>query len=216
MFLGHFGLALAAKKINSKPSLGSTMMAAQFVDLLWPLLLLLNIERVTVEPGNTVVTPLNFEFYPYSHSLVAGIIWAVLFGLTFYLLKRDIWSAVLLGGLVVSHWLLDLVVHRPDLPLWFSDEHKVGLGLWNSVTATVIAEMVLFFSGVFIYASTTSAKNRVGRFAYWGLIIFLLAVEVSNLFSPPPPNATVIGYVGLSQWLIIAWAYWIDRNRVDS
>ena len=215
MFLGHFGLALAAKKLDSKPSLGTTMMAAQFVDLLWPLLLLLNIEKVKIAPGNTAVTPLDFEFYPYSHSLVAGLIWAALFALTYYGFKRNAGSAVLLGLLVVSHWVLDYIVHIPDLPVWLSDENKVGLGLWNSVPATLTVELVLFLSGVIIYVTATKAKNNIGRYAYWGLIVFLLLVEIANLFSPPPPSATAIGYVGLSQWLIIAWAYWIDRNRIS-
>lgn len=215
MFLGHFGLALAAKKIDTRPSLGTTMMASQFVDLLWPLLLLLNIEKVAIEPGNTAVTPLDFEFYPYSHSLVAGLIWASIFALSYYGLKKNARGAILLGVLVMSHWVLDYITHRPDLPLWLSDNDKVGLGLWNSVTATVILELTLFISGALLYIRSTKPKNNVGRYAYWALILFLLVIEISNLLSPPPPSATAIGYVGLSQWLIIAWAYWIDRNRVS-
>lgn len=214
MFLGHFGLALAAIKIDSRPSLGTSMMASQFVDLLWPVLLLLNIEKVSIEPGNTAVTPLDFEFYPYSHSLVAGVLWAVLFSLTYYVVKKNLRAAILLGALVISHWVLDYVTHKPDLPLFLSGGTKVGLGLWYSVTGTVIVEMILFFSGVFIYMSATKAKNNAGRYGYWSLIVFLLLIEITNLLSPPPPSANAIGYVGLSQWLIIAWAYWVDRNRV--
>ena len=115
--------------------------------------------------------------------------------------------------LVVSHWVLDLIVHIPDLPLFPGSAVKVGFGLWNSIAATVIVEGLIFVGGVYLYVKSTKAQNKKGVFALWGLVIFLILVYVMNIIGPPPDSAQAIGFVGLSQWLIIAWGYWIDRNR---
>jgi len=213
VFLGHFGTSLAAKKIVSRPSLGTLFMAGQFIDLLWPLFLLLGIERVEIDPGNTAFTPLDFVSYPISHSFVGVLIWAGLFGGAYFLLRKDARSSVLLGGLVLSHWVLDLVVHRPDLPLLPGVATKVGLGLWNSVAATMVVEGLIFIGGVWLYQRATEAVNRKGRWGFLGLIAFLAIIYVMNIFGPPPPDAGPIAYVGLSMWLLVAWAYWVDRNR---
>ena len=132
MFIGHFGVGLAAKPLAPKTSLGTLFLAAQFIDLLWPTLLILGIEQVRIDPGNTAVTPLDFERYPVSHSLLAVIGWAVLIAVAYQLLRRYPRGAIVLGILVVSHWLLDLVVHRPDLPL-YPGSARFGFGLCSGV-----------------------------------------------------------------------------------
>jgi hypothetical protein len=215
MFIGHFGAGLAAKGIDRKPSLGTSLMAAQFVDLLWPVLLLLGIESVKIEPGVTVVTPLNFVYYPFTHSLFSGIFWGIGFGVVYYLLKMDIRSSLLLGALVVSHWVLDYIVHRADLPIVPWSDFKAGLGLWNSMPLTIIIEGLIFIAGAGIYLISTKARNKTGAYSLWGLLIFLIVIYYSNLVSSPPPSDKAIGWVGLSQWIIIVWGYWIDRNRVS-
>jgi len=213
MFIGHFGVGLGAKKIISKTSLGTIFLASQFIDLLWPLFLLLGIEHVKIDPGNTVVTPMNFIYYPFSHSLIGVLIWAVLFAGIYFLIKKDFKVALWLGILVTSHWILDLLTHRPDLPLLFNNETMVGFGLWNSLIGTIIIEGSIFAAGIYFYLKVTSSKNRTGNIAFWSLIGFLVIIYISNLFGPPPPSEEPIGYIGLSQWLLIAWAYWIDKNR---
>ena len=215
MFIGHFATGLAAKKVAQKPSLGTLFMAAQFIDLLWPVLLLLGWENVIVDPGNTIVTPLNFTDYPFSHSMLFVLIWAVLFATVYYFIKKDKVSSIWLGVLVFSHWLLDLLTHRPDLPLMpGSGQTKVGLGLWNSLVGTMVVELGLFAFGIYIYLKVTKAKNKTGTYAFWALMIFLFFIYLSNIFGPPPPpDVTTLGVVGLSQWLLVIWAYWIDRNR---
>jgi hypothetical protein len=213
MFLGHFGVGFASKPAARRVSLGTLFMAAQFVDLVWPVLLLLGIEKVAVDPGNTAFTPLNFTYYPFSHSLVGVLIWAVLLGLVYYGIKGRGRPALLLGGLVVSHWLLDLIVHRSDLPLTLGNHHMVGLGLWNSIPLTIVVEGVIFFGGVWIYTRVTRARDKIGRYGLCGLVTFLAIVYALNMLGPPPDSPQAIGAVGLLQWLLVVWAYWIDRHR---
>lgn len=213
MFIGHFGVGFGAKKAAPAISLGTLFLAAQFVDLLWPVLLLTGLERVRIDPGNTVVTPLNFVYYPYSHSLVAALIWAALFGLIYFVIRKNLRNSLVLAGLVVSHWLLDLIVHRPDLPLLSDSGVKVGLGLWNSVLLTVLVEGTIFIAGVLLYFRATRARNRRGSIILWGLVAFLGIIYLLNLFGPPPDAVKPIAVVGLAQWLLVAWGYWIDRNR---
>lgn len=213
MFLGHFGLGMAAKKAVPVVSLGTLFLAAQFIDLLWPFFLLFGIETVAIEPGNTRFTPLNFISYPFSHSLLAVIGWAILFSVIYYLIKKNGKTAITLGLLVVSHWFLDLIVHRPDLPLAFNEETKWGFGLWNYPFLTLIIEILLFVLGIYLYLQSTISKNKTGIYAFWGLIIFFMLIYVMNAAGNPPPNSEMIGYVGLAQWLFIIWGYWIDRNR---
>ena len=213
MFIGHFGAGFAGKKFDKNPSLGTYFMAAQFVDLLWPLFLLLGIERVKIESGNTAVTPLDFTYYPFSHSLIGVIFWALLFGLVFFLFRKNVRAAFVLGAIVISHWVLDLIVHRPDLPIIFGIDLKVGFGLWNSLIGTVIVEGLIFIGGLFIYLKSTKAKNKTGTFALWGLVAFLIIIYISNLIGPPPNSTEAIGIVGNAQWLIVIWGYWIDKNR---
>ena len=213
MFIGHFGTAFAAKKFAPKPSLGTLILAAQFIDLLWPVLLLLGIEKVAIDPGNTAVTPLDFYHYPISHSLLGVLGWAVLFGLVYYLIKKNWKNSLGLGVLVLSHWVLDLLTHRPDLLLIPGLELKVGLGLWNSLIGTLIIELAIFAGGVYLYLKMTKAKNRKGSYGAWGSIIFLLLVYSSNIFGAAPPSVEPIAYIGLLQWLLVLWGYWIDRNR---
>ena len=213
MFIGHFGVGFGAKKIDPRPSLGTIFMAVQFVDLLWPLFLILGIERVEIKPGISAMTPLDFVYYPFSHSLLFGIIWGIVFGAIYFFFRKNIRSAILLGILVLSHWVLDLIVHIPDLPLFPGSSVKLGFGLWNSIAGTIIVEGLIFLGGAYLYFKSTKAENKKGVFALWGLIIFLILIYIMNIIGPPPPSAQAIGYVGLSQWLIIAWGYWIDRNR---
>ena len=213
MFLGHFGVGFGAKAAAPKVSLGSLFLAAQFLDLLWPTLLLLGVERVRIAPGITAVTPLDFEHYPVSHSLLAAIGWAALFAATYHFLRRHRRGAIVLGLLVLSHWLLDLVVHRPDLPLWPGGAERAGLGLWSSHAATLAVELAIFLAGVWLYQRTTAALDRTGRWAFWGLVAFLLAIHAGNLLGPPPPSVAAIAWVGQAQWLLVAWGYWVDAHR---
>ncbi len=213
MFIGHFAVAFAAKKLAPKPSLGTHFIAVQFADLLWPPLLLLGMEKVAIEPGNTAFTPLNFISYPISHSLMMSIVWSLLFAGVYYLIKKDMKGAAVLGLAVLSHWILDVFTHRPDMPLTPGETSYLGLGLWNSIAATIIVEGLLFFGSVTLYSRITKAMNKKGTLVLWSLVAFLALIYVMNIVGPPPPDSTSIAYAGLSMWLLVAWGYWVERNR---
>lgn len=213
MFIGHFGVGFAAKSVAPKISLGTLFLAAQFIDLLWPSLLLLGVERARIVPGATAVTPLLFEHYPVSHSLLAVLGWGVLVGGTYLLFRRQRVAAVVLGALVISHWLLDAIVHQPDLPLFPGSATVVGLNAWSSLPLTLAIEVPLFALGVWLYARATSPRDAIGRWSFVALVVFLLGVHAANLFGAPPPDVAAIAWVGQLQWLLILWGYWIDRHR---
>jgi hypothetical protein len=214
VFLGHFAAGLAAKKLTPYTSLGTLLLSAQLLDLIWPTLLLRGIEEVRIAPGITPVTPLDFVSYPWSHSLLMATAWALLFATLYAVIRRYPRGAMVVLTLVLSHWVLDLVSHRPDLPLAPWPGPKVGLGLWYSVPATLIVEGVLFALGLYLYKINTEPVDRTGRYAFGAFAATLAIVYAASLFGPPPPDTHTIAIVGHAQWLLVAWGYWLDRHRV--
>ena len=115
MFIGHFGLAFAARRAAPGVSLAILFLAAQFADTLWPFLVAAGVEQVRIDPGHTAVTPLDFVSYPWSHSLLMLAVWGVLLGWMFRTVDRRAFAVI--AALVVSHWVLDFVTHVPDMPV---------------------------------------------------------------------------------------------------
>lgn len=213
MFIGHFGIGFGAKSKASKVSLGTLFLAAQFIDLLWPTFLLLGWEQVGIKPGLTTVNPLDFTYYPFSHSLLAVLGWALLLGGLYFWVNQNKVGSLVVGLLVVSHWVLDLLVHTPDLPLSPANSIMVGLGLWNSLIGTIVVEGCIFAVGLLFYLRATKANDKVGRYGLWGLAGFLVLVYAGNFVGSPPPDVTAIAWVGQLQWLVVAWGYWVDKHR---
>jgi hypothetical protein len=212
MFIGHFGIALAVKKAAPSASLGTLIFAAQFLDLLWPILLLADIEHVRISPGITRVSPFDFYDYPISHSLLMAVAWSVAVAAIYYATRRYTRGAWVISLAVLSHWILDFLVHRPDLPLWPSGP-RVGLGLWNSWYASIAAEVLIFVAGVWIYATATRARDVIGRYAFWALVAFLFVGYLSVLAAGAPPNVTALARGGLMMWLLVLWGWWADKHR---
>lgn len=212
MFIGHYAAGLAAKAVAPRTSLGTLLLAAGFIDLLWPVFLLLGLERVRIAPGITAATPLDFEHYPLSHSLLAVTGWAVGLGAAYQWLRRYPRGAVVVGLLVVSHWMLDALAHRPDLPIVPGSEARVGMGLWYSVPATLAVELTLFAAGWWLYLRATRPVAGRRQWPLWGLAAFLLVVYAGNLFGEPPPSVAAIAWLGQAQWLLVAWGYWAEKR----
>ena len=213
MFIGHFAVGFASKRAAPRASLGVLMAAPLFADLLWPIFLNAGIETVRIVPGDTSFTPLDLHDFPWSHSLVTSLAWSAIFAAAFWAATRYTRGALVLALGVFSHFVLDFVTHRPDLPLYPGSATSVGLGLWNSRPATMAVEIAMFVVGVAIYARTTRAINRRGAFALWALVVLLAVFYLNTCFGPPPPNVNVIKYAGLTGWLFPVWAWWIHRNR---
>jgi hypothetical protein len=213
VFLGHYGIAFAAKRAAPRTSLGALSFAAEFLDELWPILLLLGVEQVRIVPGLMTMSPLDFTYYPFSHSLVMAIVWGILIGGVYFLLRRYGRGAWILGMLVVSHWVLDLPMHRPDLPLWPSaSSPKVGWGWWNSVAVTYILELTIYAAGVSAYVRATSARDRIGSWGLWAYILILAIIFVGSN-GPPPPSERALAWMTLGIWLFVPWAWWVDKHR---
>jgi hypothetical protein len=213
MLLGHYGVALAAKRVAPRTSLGATAFAAQWLDELWPILLLLGVERVRIAPGLMAANPLDFVHYPFSHSLLMTAVWAALVGGAHYALRRDARGAWVVGALVASHWLLDAPMHRPDLPLWPGSEVRVGLGLWRSLPATIAVELTLFALGLAAYLRATRPRDRIGRWGLWAMVATLLAIFFGGVWGAPPPDERALATFALGLWLLAPWAHWVDRHR---
>jgi hypothetical protein len=213
VFIGHVATALAAKKIDPRPSLGTYLLAASWADVLFSALLLGGWETVEIAPGHTAMMPMAFPHYPFSHSLAGALVAAALIGAIYWARRRLVGVALVVGSLVIGHWILDAVSHVPDMPIGFTGP-VVGLGLWRSVAATFAVEGLLFFAGVVLYLRATRARDRIGRWALAGFIGLLAAAYVSGPFSGPPPSTIAMAVVNnVACWLLIVWAIWIDRHR---
>ena len=212
MFVGHLGVSLAAKAAQPRAPLAALVAASFGLDLLWPLLLLAGVEKVSVEPGNTAFTPLTFDHYPWSHSLLMAAVWAGLAGAGLYALGRSRRISLLVAAVVLSHWILDFVTHRPDLPLWPGGP-RLGLGLWNSLPATILVEGTLFLGAVWMYVRSCPAHDGVGRWAFRALVALVGVIWITQPWSPPPPGPNAVTVVALALWIFPWWAAWIERHR---
>jgi membrane-bound metal-dependent hydrolase YbcI (DUF457 family) len=213
VFIGHYAVGFAAKRLAPRASLGVLMAAPILLDLLWPVFLAAGWEQVRIDPGNTAFTPLDFVSYPISHSLAAAIGWGLLCGIIYRLLTGYARGAVVVGLGVVSHWVLDFVTHRPDLPLYPGGE-RFGLGLWNSIPATMAVEIAMYAAAVWIYVSMTRPRDRIGAYSLWAFVAFALVAYAGNVAGGPPPGVGALIVVASVQWIVPFWAWWIDRHRV--
>jgi predicted membrane channel-forming protein YqfA (hemolysin III family) len=213
MFIGHYALGFAAKRVAPRTSLGTLFVAPTLADLLWPVFLLLGVEQAHMVPGANPFLTLWLDDYPYSHSLFALIVWGALFGYLYKAKTADKRAALVIGLLVVSHWVLDFVTHRPDIEL-DPGGAKLGLGLWNSPAATVIVESVMLIAGVAIYTRLTRARDGIGRWGLLGLVVLLAGSYGTTLFMPAPTNMRAVAAGGIIfEGIFVLLAWWVDRHR---
>lgn len=213
MFIGHFAVGFAAKKVAPGVSLGWLGAAALLPDLLFPAFFLLGWEHLRIVGGANALTAIEFTSYPFSHSLAGTGVWAAGIGLACWLATRNGRGALVVSLAALSHWFLDALTHRPDMPL-YPGGPVVGLGLWNSPAATVVVEGSLFIAAVWVYSTATRATDRMGRWALRALIALLVLLYVKFIAGPPPPAENAFAWAGLLSWLFPLWLWWIDRHRV--
>ena len=213
MFIGHNAVGFASKPAAPRTSLGFLMAAPMLLDLIWPILVLLGIERVSIAASApTPFLRLEFISYPWSHSLLMACVWAALYGGSYFLRTRYTRGAWMLAMGVVSHWVFDFITHRADMPLWPGGP-KVGLGLWYSTAGTIVTESLIFVGGVALYLRATKARDRTGSIGAWSLIILLALGYAASVLGGAPPSVTAMASGALIMWLIPFWAAWFDRHR---
>ena len=212
MFVGHLAVSLIAKVVEPRAPLSALVAASFGLDLVWPFLVLAGAETVTVAPGNTTFTPLAFESYPWSHSLLMAGVWGAIAGGLMYGVSKSPRVALTVGTVVVSHWILDFLTHRPDLPLWPGGP-QFGLGLWNSIPATILVEGGLFAAAIGLYVRACQPRDAVGRWALWALVSLTSAIWITQPWSPPPPSSNAVAGMALAMLIFPFWGAWIDRHR---
>jgi hypothetical protein len=214
MFVGHLGVAFAAKKVAPRTNVAVAILASEFIDVLWPICVLLGVEKVRIVPGLMTVSPFDFISYPWTHSLLMSVLWGVVFGGVYYAVRRDGRAAIVMAGVVVSHWFLDFATHRPDLQLAPGLDGKYGLGLWNSRLWTYVIELAIYFGGLAIYMRSTKAIDGKGRWGFLSFAALLLVLYVINLQGPPPPGVKpAVISMEVATGVLFAWAWWFDAHR---
>lgn len=219
MFIGHYGVALVAKRVDKNVPLGLLFFATQFVDILFFLLVLAGVERVLIVPGITAVSPFDFTYYPYSHSLTASLLWACLFFVVLKIIpsksgSRNNRSALVVAATVLSHFFLDVIVHRADLPLFGGNSYKFGMGLWNYVITSSLVEILTLVIGLWLYLKSTKGITFGGKYGMIIFTVFLVIMQMASLFMPPPPDIrgfAIFGFV--YQLLMIGVVSWLDKKR---
>src|SRR5688572_9739144 len=213
MFVGHYAVGLVAKRFAPRTSLGILIAAPILLDLIWPILVLIGWEHISIVDSPNPFLRLQFDSNPISHGLVAVIGWATLFASIYFGLARYLAGAIAVWVGVISHWLLDYVVHRPDLPLHSGSSRLLGLGLWNQRWVTVAVELTLLAAGVAVYLLQTRAKDRIGSLGFWNFIVLLVAVYGVVVFGPTPSSVNKLAIGALSSLLFVGLVWWFDSHR---
>ena len=213
MFIGHFAVGFASKRLAPRSSLVPLLVAPLLADILWPVFLLLGLEHVRIYPGATRFSPLDLYDYPLSHGLLPLFVWATLFAAIYWGFTRYSAGAAVIWCGVVSHWVLDWITHRPDMPL-YPGSPKYGLGLWNSIAGTMVVELAMLAGGLWLYLRTTQARDRIGRWGLTAYVIVLVVIFIADPFTGPPPNIQDLIWTAiLFEVLFLLWAWWFDRHR---
>jgi len=213
MFIGHYGPAFLVKRADRTIPLWVLFVAVQFLDVLWAPFVLLGIEKVRIVPGFTKASPLDLYYMPYTHGLLTTIGWSIVFGGAYQLIARPSTTraSILVGLAVFSHWVLDFLVHRPDLPL-YDNSAKVGLGLWNIPTIELPLEALLLL-GAMWWCYRENLRRAIGTFVFG---VLLVALQVYSFFAPPPPTDKAMAATAFISYIVLAIVIWWLQDRKPS
>jgi hypothetical protein len=214
MFVGHYGVSFFAKGAEKSVPLWVLFIAVQLVDVLWAIFIFVGIEKVRIVPGITATNPLDLYYMPYTHSLAGALLWSIFGFLVYKFIGRGTNRAALIVALAVfSHWILDLIVHIPDLSL-YDDTYKMGFGLWNYPAAAFALEAILLFAGIFYYLRRTSTESMVGKLGMPVLGIVLLIFQSIVFFGSPPTSPAAAAITALVLYIVFAAiAFWLEKYR---
>lgn len=227
MFVGHYAVSFALRATHKKASLGVLFLGVQFVDLLFFALSFFGIEKFTIIENYTESTHFKLDFMPYSHSLVATMLWSLVAFIILNILQSKENQTnehffLLIAIAIFSHWFLDLLVHTPDLPLFLDNTYLVGFGLWNNAALTYVVEAILLILGLCFYLkSTYQPRTQVTFISRYGMLIFvvlLLAINVINIFGPlsvEDTNTSTAISAMVAYCLFSIVAFWLDKKRVE-
>lgn len=218
MFVGHFGPGFAAKAIKPSVPLWILFAAAQLLDVFWGIFVLGGIEKFRIIPGFTATNPLDLYYMPYTHSLDGALLWSVGAGIVYYLFRKaDGWAgAGLVGGTVLSHWPLDVLVHRPDMPL-YDNSAKIGFGLWNYPAFAFVLEAAVLFAGIYFYWKVTKPVSPGGRYAMLIFGLVMLGVQALLFFGPHTSSTKVAVITALVLYCAFAvTAWWLEQKRAPT
>jgi hypothetical protein len=212
MFVGHYGVSFAAKRVDRTIPLWVLFVAVQFLDVLWAPCILLEIEKVRIVPSITASNPLDLYYMPYTHSLVAALLWSCVGGFAYQFVARPArrQKSVVVGAAIFSHWILDFVVHQPDLPL-YDNSAKVGLGLWNASALAFGLEAALLFGGLW-FCLRERLAHSLGTLAFG---VLMLAIQAYIFFGPPPISdraAVSTAFIAYVVFATVIW--WLQDRRV--
>jgi len=216
MFIGHYAAGLALKKFEKRASLGVLFLGVQFVDILFFPFVLLGIERINIIENYTQSTHFQLEYLPYTHSLLASVLWtAAAYALFRWVIVKNHAVALVVAFAVFSHWVLDLIVHTPDLPLWSDTSLKLGFGLWNNAIATYVLEATLLLGALWLYLRSTSATSTTGKYGMGLFAAFLLLINAGNIFGPLVSDSKAMFAVAVltAYFVFAALAFWLDKKR---
>ena len=217
MFVGHYGPSFAAKAAEKTIPLWLLFLAVQWLDVMWSIFVLLGIEKVRIVPGFTATNPLDLYYMPYTHSLIGAVLWALAMGILYKLWSKNegLLAPVLVGLAVFSHWVLDLLVHSQDLPL-YGNRMKVGMGLWNFPVLAFALEVVFLFTGLYFYLKSTRPLGAVGRYGLLVFAVVMFFIQAYVFFGPPPVSDKAAAVTALVAYFIFAAAaYFLEKQRAD-
>jgi hypothetical protein len=212
MGIGHLAASFALRSRFPRVPLYVLLVAGVLVDLFWGVAILAGLEHAHVDPASPSSVPLVLDSAPFTHSLLACVGWGVLVAAAWGLARRDRAGALVLGALVVSHWLLDWVSHVPEMPVLPSGPY-VGLGLWRSRGGSLVVEVSMLWIGLALYARATTARDRIGTFGVLAVTLVLTAMGVATFLGPPPPSVTPLAVGNLALALLLLPIEWVDRHR---
>lgn len=213
MFVGHYGVSFAARRVGRRVPLWVWFIAVQWMDVVWSVLVLLGIEKLRIVPGFTEANALDLYYMPYTHGLPGSIVLSFVFGAVVALFTpgNRATTILLVAAASFSHWVLDLLVHVADLPL-YDDAAKVGFGLWRHVILSFPLELIVLGLGAWLYVGMTTFANAKGRYVLSAFVVFLAALQVYANFGPPPSSPAAMAVTALAFYAVLAFmAAWVER-----